>query len=257
MADANKLKELQKRISEQKLQLEKVKKMQTTETSPDRLVELDRTAAGIQNLIDMLERTYQIASYEPPQPTDMQILLMGVNAFVEKKQEKVQKVQDDINKAMQAQRAIESSLQEAVENGNADEVIRFSREKADLSEKLKYLYRMKEQTSVLRTFPEGAIVKEWKKVCHKKRKEWEALILRTETLAAEYRKACGELLEMNDFLLKVRAAMRRIGEENGEEVVRFPQILTAGLDVAPLTISKGDGLKPIQIMSGSLGKRPL
>lgn len=48
-------------------------------------MELDGTAADIQNLIDMLERTYQIVSCEPPQSTDMQILLMGVNAFVERK----------------------------------------------------------------------------------------------------------------------------------------------------------------------------
>lgn len=97
-------------------------------------------------------------------------------------------MQADINKAVKVQRAIESFLQEAVENGNTDEVIRFSREKADLSEKLKYLYCMKEQTSVLRTFPEGAIVKEWNKVCHRRGKSGRHLFVKLQIISGDFRR---------------------------------------------------------------------
>jgi len=89
MADTKKLKELQEKISEQKAKLEEVKKRQAIEKDLDKLVELKRTAAGIENVIAALENTYKVASYEPPAPTDMEILLSGVNAYVKRKQEKV------------------------------------------------------------------------------------------------------------------------------------------------------------------------
>lgn len=258
MADANKLKELQEKISEQKSKLEKVKKMQATEKDPDKLVELKRTAAGIENVIAALEHTYKVASYEPPEPTDMEILLSGVNAYVKRKQEKVQKVQEDINIALKEQREVAASLQAAVESGNVDEVIKLSKQRDDISEKLKYLYQMKEQTAALRTFPEGAIEEEWEQICLKKQDEWNALVLRTEVLANEYRKACNELLEMNDFLKNVRATMRHIGEQNGVEYVAFPQILTVGLDTSPMTINKVDGMKPSLITNnGVVNNHPL
>ena len=253
MADVNKLKELQGKISEQKSKLEEVKKMQATEKDLDKLVELKRTAAGIENVIAALENTYKVASYVPPAPTDMEILLSGVNAYVKKKQEKVQKVQADIDKAQTEQRAVEASLQAAVESGDADKVIELSKQRDGISEKLKYLHQMKEQTAALRTFPAGSIEAEWEKVCLEKQEEWDSLVLRTEVLANEYRKACDELLRMNDFLKNVRAAMRRIGEQNGVEMVTFPSILTAGLDVSPLTINKADGIKPFRVTKVAFG----
>lgn len=217
------------------------------------MVELKRTAAGIENVIAALENTYKVASYEPPAPTDMEILLSGVNAYVKRKQEKVQKVQDNINDVLKEQREIEDSLQAAVESGNADEVIKMSKQRDGISEKLKYLYQMKEQTAALRTFPDGAIEAEWEKVCLNKQEEWDALLLRTEVLANEYRRACDELLDMNNFLMKVRATMRSIGERNGVEIVTFPQILTVGLDVTPLTINKADGIKTLKIVHNGFG----
>lgn len=253
MADMNKLKELQGKISEQKVKLEEIRRKQVAEKNPDKLVELNRTAAGIENVIAALEHTNKVASYEPPAPTDMEILLTGVNVYIKKKQEKVQKVQEDINKALKEQREVEVSLQAAVESGDADEVIKLSKQRDGISEKLKYLNQMKEKTVALRTFPEGAIEDEWERVCIAKQEEWEALVLRTEVLANEYRRACDELLGMNDFLKNVRAAMRRIGEQNGVETVVFPQILTVGLDATPLTINKADGIKPLRVTNAAFG----
>lgn len=253
MADVNKLKELHGKISEQKSKLEEVKKMQATEKNLDKLVELKRTAAGIENVIAALENTYKVASYEPPAPTDMEILLSGVNAYIKKKQEKVKKVQNDIDKALKEQREVEASLHAAVESGNADEVIKLSKQRDSISEKLKYLHQMKEQTAALRTFPEGAIEDEWEKVCAVKQEEWDTLVLRTEVLANEYRKACDELLGMNDFLKNVRTTMRRIGEQNGVGMVAFHSILTAGLDATPLTINKADGIKPLRVTKAAFG----
>jgi hypothetical protein len=258
MADEKKLEKLQKKLAEQKAKLDDIRKVQSKEKDPDKLVELNRTAASIENVITALEHTYEIASYEPPEPTEAEILLAGVNAYVDAKQEKIQNVQGNIEKALAEQSETDASLEEYAENGYVDEVIKLSKQREGIDEKLKYLKQMKERTEALRTFPEGAIEQEWRKVCQDKQDEWNSLLLRIEILAGEYRKACDELLEMDSLLRNVRSFMQNLGTQEDGETIVLPQVLTVGLDVDPLTISKRDGSKLFEITNNMVfGNHPL
>lgn len=253
MIEERKLKELDKNMEDRKKELEALtEKRDAAEMEPEELVILDKQISRLKNTIQVLERTREAVTYLPPAPTKLQQLVSGLDKYLDEKQKKIQKVQDSISKTTEEIQEKETLLHKATVEGETETVVKVSAELQDLKEQMKYLVQMKEHTAAIRTFPEGAIEKEWKMVCKDKKKDWDMLLQRIDILAAEYKSACEELLAMNDLLRTARKEMKRIGEQHGEQICFHP-ILTSGENIESLKISKMDGLKPGLIMNPEMG----
>lgn len=252
MIEESKMKELKERIDEQKRNLSRLKEERKHCADPAKMVSLDKKIADASGILFALERTKNAVSYQAPQPTEKQILLAGVNRYLQEKRENIQNVEMVIKQAETELQEVENVLEKATSAGEVDLVVRYSIKRNDLQKKLEYIRPMKKAAEEKQPFPKDAIMKEWKKICEEKQADFEMLLTRIGVLAEEYRNACDELLEMNNILLSVRNDMRHIAEENGINISFYP-ILTAEVDTKPLVISKVDGLKPSFITGGLYG----
>ena len=253
MIEKSKLQELEQRIAEKKKEIDGLRKQRANSEEPSEMVLLDKQIADASSCLFALERAKNAVTYMPPQPTDKQLLLSGVNKYLQAKKEKIREAEEIIKQTEKKLRTAEYQLAKATEDGDADRVVTCSEKCDELKKRLEYVHPMKTTAENRQAFPDGAILEEWAKVCEKVRPDFMLLLTRIGLLAEEYRAACDELMSMNDTLLKVREEMGRIARNNGFVVSFFP-ILTAGLDVGPLKISKVDGLKPGFIMNGLHGK---
>lgn len=256
MIGNEKLKELEKGIEEKRRELQTVLKKRAAAGDPAQMVALDKQVADLQDIISALERTRQVVSYVPPRPTEKQAIVSCLDKYIDKKREKVQKVQDSLDQVRMEIRDTEQRLDDATVAGDVDAVIDLSGKLKEQQEKLKYIERMKEDTEMLQTFPDGAVAREWENVCEGKRMEWNLLLIRIGMLADEYRRACSELIAMKDTLLSARSQICQIAAVNGSEFNPVP-ILTRGLDVEPLKISKMDGQMVGQVKYASVGRTAL
>lgn len=253
MIEKSRLQELEQRITEKKQEIDGLKEKREKSREPEEMVFLDKQIAHASSTLFALERSKNAVTYMPPQPTDKQILLSGINKYLQAKKEKVQEAEESIKQAEKELQAAEYQLARATEAGNADEVVAYSEKREELQKRLEYIRPIKAAAENCQAFPDGAIQEEWQKICEDVRPDFMLLLTRIELLAEEYRAACDELMGMNDTLLNVRDTIKRIASENGIPV-SFPPILTAGIDVEPLKISKVDGAKPGFIMNGRYGK---
>ena len=257
MIEKSRLKELEQNITGKRKELEEAKAKRAAAAGvPAEMVILDKRIAELQNTLAALERTKQAVTYMPPTPTDEQEIVSRLDKYLDAKREKVQKVYGSL---LQTQREIgetEDFLARATETGDIDGTVTNSKKLDELKERLKYVQQMKERTEALRTFPDGAILEEWEKVCEEKRGEWNVLLQRIRMLADEYRSACNDLVCMNDTMRNARRRMEQISRENHVQISFYP-ILTVGLDPKQLIISKADGLKPGSVLYTGFVENPL
>lgn len=252
MIEERKMQNLREYIENQKKLVAKLKEEREHCTEPSEIVVLDKKIAEASGILFALERTKNVVSYQSPQPTERQILLSGINKYLQKKREKVEKATNTIKQIESEIQTVEEELEKATNEGNVDLVISCTIERNDLQKKLEYVRPMKAAAENESPFSDDTVIEEWKKICEEKRTDFEILLTRIEALAEEYRTACDELLDMNNTLLNVRNDIKYIARENGIDI-SFKPILTAGINTDLLTISKVDGMKPGFIKGGLYG----
>lgn len=253
MIEKSKLQELENQISEKRKELEALKNQRKATQEPTEMVTLDKEIEDAARTLGALERTKKVVTYMPPKPTDKQILLSGLNKYVQEKKEKVAKASEAIRETEKELLEVERSLASATSAGEADKVVTYSTKRDELAKYLEYIKPIRTAAENARTFPDGAIMEAWLGICREKKPELLTLLERIELLANEYRAACNELLFFNGTLLDVRRELGQMAANDGAPVSFYP-VLTVGLNVEPLRISKEDGMKPGRIMNNGLGK---
>lgn len=83
--------------------------------------------------------------------------------------------------------------------------------------------------------------------------DWRAAALRVETLAAEYRAACLDLLQLHDTLKDVREQIGRTATEQGGTPPRFVPVFTVGLDAKKMIVDRSDYIRLATIGSPASG----
>lgn len=217
------------------------------------MVLIDKREKEVSGIIEVLQRTRHAVTYVPPAQTDTQKIVSKLDKYILEKNRKVQYVKDIISENTGKIKTINSKLLNVTSEGDADAVISLSEELDQEKERGKYLQQMLKDTEAIPTFPDGTIVREWLEVCESKRNDWETLLQRIVLLADEYRSATDDLLEMNENLLRTRGEMKRIANEHNA-VFDISPIMTAGINLERLKISKADGMKAASIGYAGIGR---
>lgn len=254
--EKNNVDEIRNRVIQHEQNIEELVKSRVGVSDPAELVAIDKKIAEQRRILSALNKTLELATYKPAPLSDEDEMLKCLNKYFEKKQEKEKDIRQLYEKNRSNILKTEQELKNAMQGGELDRVVELTNELDDLKSQTGYIEKMKREIELSRTFPYGAIKKEWDDICNRNMDDWISIIRRIEILANEYKNACNELLSMKDTLTSVRNKLRKVANENGE-VFNPDPIFTVGLNPELLTISKYDGLKAGFIMNGEIGQRPL
>lgn len=253
MIEKSKLQELKERITEKENEIISLKEQRANSAEPEEMALLDKKIADTSKTLVTLEKTRKAVTYEPPKPTEKQLLLSGLNEYLYAKKEAVKKRQNQIRKIEEDLQLVDGKLKRATETGDIDEVVQYAEKQEELEKYLEYADKMKKAVENKPPFTSEEVLSEWEAICKEKQPDFTLLLSRIGLLAEEYRNACKELVEMNNMMVEVRREIKSIANANGVNVVFYP-ILTVGIDAEPLKISKADGMKPGFVINGSNGK---
>lgn len=255
MTEKSKIAELETAISEKRAELATVQQeKREAADSPERLVMAEKKERRIAGQIKALEGAKAAATYTPPEPTDREELLQGFKRYATEHAAKVRKVEDSIKAAEADRAAAVRGLQQAAEDCDTEKTVELSEKKADAESRLVHLRDMLGRVKALPVYPEGAALEAWAAICEKALPDWDKTVLRVETLAAEYKAACRDLMTIHDTLKSVRDEIGRMEAEQGYEPPLFHPVFTAGLDSSRLTVSKGDYIRLAGIESPMTGR---
>lgn len=244
MANKEQIIKLENAIKDSQSELATIRQeKQNAADNPEQLVMIKKKESRITKRLHALERAKKTAEYKPAAPTDQEELLQGFMHYAEEHSEKMRKVQDDIIAAKDEHAKVMQGLQKAAEECDTEKTLELSDKKSDIENKLNILNDMLERVSALPVFPSGAAEKEWSSICERVLPEWNTAILRVETLASEYKKACADLLSMYDTLKSTQDEIKRRLEENGCTPPVFKPILGSKVDSSKLMVSKGDYIR--------------
>ena len=255
MTDKKKIAELDKAIKDTRAELAAVQQEKKTAVNDaERLVLAEKKERRIAGTLAALEQAKTAATYTPPEPTDRAELLAGFQKYRDAKAEKVAKVAAEIQAAERERAQISRDLQQAAEDCDTGKTVELSERRAELESKLEHLAEMRERVAALPVYPDGAIMAEWEAMCERTLPDWRRRVLQVETLAAEYKAACRELLEMHNTLKAVRGDIERLASADGHYPPAFSPVFTAGLDTKRLTVQKGDYIQLTGIASPLSGR---
>lgn len=241
MIDKQKLAEIEKAINDTQTELAAIQQEKKAAVSnPERLVLAEKQERRTLERLEALKRTKTAATFMPPEPTDKEELLRDFKRYATEHAAKVQKVKNSIQAAEAERLAAIRGLQQAAEDCDTEKTVELSEKKAELESRLSHLREMLGRVSDLPAYPEGAANETWAEICKKKLPDWERTVLRVEMLAAEYKTACRDLLELHNTLKSVRDEIERMEKSDGYYYSSFPTVFTAGLNADCLMISKAD-----------------
>lgn len=241
MAGKDKIMELDRAISDTRAELSAIRQEKKEAAgNPERLVLAEKQERRIAGTLAALERAKAAATYKPPEPTDCAELLAGLQDYMDDKAEKELKAREAVEAVQQELREIENALQQAAADCDAVKTVELAERRGELQSKLKYLDEMRERVEALPVFPDGAFEKTWAAICEKAMPDWKKQVLQVETLAAEYKAACADLLAMHDTLKNAQKEIQSMAEAEGIWPPVFAPVFTVGLDAKKLMVEKND-----------------
>lgn len=254
MADKKRLAELDKVITEKRAELKQAQReKRAAAQDPERLVLAEKAERRISGQLQGLEAARAAAAYTPPAPSDAAELLHGLQRYRDAHAAKAEQVRASIAEAEAERREIEAALHRAAVECNAALTVDLTDRRRDNAAKLDALREMEARVDALPVFPAGAFTEEWAAICEKVMLDFRAAALRVETLAAEYRAACIDLLQLHDTLKDVREQIGRTAAEQSGTPPRFVPVFTVGLDAKKMIVDRSDYIRLATIGSPASG----
>lgn len=240
MTDKKRIAELDAAIKERSAALSEAKQaVKSAAGDPERLVLAEKVARRISAELQALAQAKAAARYKPPEPTDRDELLQGLQKYYAAHDDRLSKARQAIASADREKAELEAGLQQAAKDCDTEATINLSVRKSDNEAKRKALEDMLKRAESLPIFPEGALMEEWASICEQLMPDWRAAVLRVETLAQEYEAACHSLLQMCDTIVAVREGLSSAATSANATPPTFAPVFTIGLDCEKLIVQKG------------------
>lgn len=183
--------------------------------------------------LEALKTAQKAASYVPPEPTDRQEILEGLNKYTESHAARIGKIKESIADADKEAAEIETQLEKAAEDADAAATVKLSNRREELKETKRHLSEMLTRAQGLPVYPDGALLEEWQGICDRLKPEWDNRVMEVRTLATAYRAAADALIQMADTIKGARDDIERRGSG-----IYCPSYFTPGGNSDPLTVEK-------------------
>ena len=181
-----------------------------------------------------LETAHRAATYTPPEPTDRQELLQGLEKYEAEHKARIDKIKAEIAAADKEAAEVGQGLQEAAEAADTKKTISLSGRKEEIEATKGHLLEMLQRAESLPVYPAGAIDEEWAALCARLLPEYENRLAEVKTLAEAYKAAADSLLQMQDAIMDARAEMSKRGKDGAQLPTIFTKDRTAeGLTIEP------------------------
>lgn len=180
-----------------------------------------------------LQTAHEAASYMPPEPTDREELLQGLEKYKADHKARIDKITAEIRATESELTEIEIGLQDAAEKADTARTIKLSGKKEELQAAKGHLLEMLNRAAAMPVYPAGAIREEWQAICTRLLPEFENRVQELATLAGAYKAAADSLLTMQQTIMDVREQLERTA--GGEYL---PTVFTAGKTSDELIVNK-------------------
>ena len=178
-------------------------------------------------LQEELAKTEEVVvnNMQPPED-DRPLIFAGIQKYIQEDEEKHQKVLDQHNAIIEQINKAEAKLTAATQSADLLAMGKAKQEKEDAEKALEYEKELVKVVEQSKTFPEGAIVEEWKKCCELRRAKWESELKNIQLFASAYKLAVKKFLDLHNDMTRIRSEMRQFSIELDGVSVNFPIVLT-------------------------------
>lgn len=197
--------------------IEKVALEKTMQQESDTMILLERELAETEEAV--------VKNLLPP-VDDRAEIYGGIQKYINENKEKQQAVFDKFTAIKEQIRKAEEKLKEATQAADLLAMGKAKQEKEDAEKALEYGRDLLKSTAAAKTFPEGAIIEEWKKCCELRKTEWESELEDIRIFASAYKKAVKRFLLLHDDMMNIKREMGQFSIELDGISLTFPVILT-------------------------------
>ncbi len=178
-----------------------------------------------------------------PPDEDRTQIFAGIQTYISQETKKLEgvktkyeEIKSEINKADEALKAATQAA-DLLAMGKA------TQEKEIAEKALEYGKKLIAEAEASKTFPDGAIVEEWKKCCEIRRGEWESALNDVRTFASAYKMAVKRFLILYEDMKNIRREMGQFSIELDGAPITFPVVMTPSMS----GFEMGAFLKSIEI----------
>jgi len=215
---------IEKRIKETENQIAAAEE-KSAAASPEARVKLENQAAEARAVLDTLRAALEVQkkAENPPEPSPLD----GLLKYEKQRDDEIRKAEElEENLRQQAEKAAEA-LKAAEGSGDVSAIVKAHKAAEDAEKAAGYATEALEAERGKKTFPAGAVLDEWKKICDTRRDEWETAVRDVETMRAGYMQAVRNLETLRDVLTQTREDMGAESVKRDGDPVSFPSILSA------------------------------
>ncbi len=170
-------------------------------------------------------------------------IFAGIQAYINKDQSKRGEVKAQYEEIQAQIRKAEEALKAATQSADLLAMGKAAQEKENAEKALEYGKELLSATEASKTFPDGAIVEEWKKCCEIRRGEWESALNDVRTFASAYKMAVKRFLILYEDMKNIRREMGQFSIELDGAPITFPVVMTPSMS----GFEMGAFLKSIEI----------
>lgn len=215
MKNITKVEDVMKAIKEKSAEIAAItKEKEAVADNAVKLVAIEKKERRAKSELEALETAYKAATYTPPEPTDLQELLQGLEKYQKKWNDRVNTIKSKIAEVDAEAIEIEKALDQATEAADTKRAVELSNQRNENRETRVHLSEMLERAEQIPVYSREDIKHEWEKICNIIRPEWDNKLMVLKTLTEAYKSAVTSLSQLNDTLKSVRKVLE--SKQNGE-----------------------------------------
>lgn len=211
----SKVAEVEKAIKAKEAELASIiEEKRTVTDNAIELVAVEKRERRAKSELEALQTAYKAVTYTPPEPTDQQELLQGLEKYQKQWNNRVNTIKSKIAEVDAEAIEIEKALEQATMAADTERAIDLSNRRNENKATRVHLSDMLERAEQIPVYSREDIKHEWEKICNEIRPEWDNKIMVLKKLTEAYKSAVTSLSQLNSTLKSVRKVLE--SKQGGE-----------------------------------------
>lgn len=205
-------------------------------------------ASRLSTVIDQLEflKMYEGISEEAAAFPDNDTFINPFTHYVDEYNERIKSAKKDVETAAMEVERIEAALADAINAGNAEEIINYSDALETARKNKNYLMPAVHAQESQNALPDGVIKEAWANICSLYRNEYEMRLEIIKTAREIYESACNELIAFDDRLKYLRETLQDYAKAHSfspDQITIYNNLITADIELLWLKYPEKAGEK--------------